>query len=110
MFWFSVPSPYTVHEPRLGLFSRPDPVISALVATLWSGMSAVSERITAIRSTCFASSGKISDTSMPDWPCFVKRNGEPSASPAYPEIGLPSYRFRAGFGSHVSTVDGPPDA
>src|SRR6185369_11336024 len=67
-----------------------------------------------ISSTCFATLGKMSLTSIPLWPYFWNLNGEPKTVPLKGAsfhtslITLPSYFVRFGLGSNVSTCDGPP--
>ncbi len=58
---------------------------------------------------------KISLTSIPLWPYFWNRNGDGSAVPVFRSVVrfpcgsiLPSYFFKSGLGSNVSTCDGPP--
>src|SRR6185295_7805540 len=110
IFWFSVPSPYTTHDPRLGLAVRSEPVFIMTVATACSGTSVYIDRMIAISSMCSPSFGNTSLTSMPDRPCFVNLNGDCIATPPMPGIGCPSYLASEGFGSHVSTCDGAPCA
>src|SRR5271166_6332956 len=65
-------------------------------------------------STCLARFGKISLTSIPDCPYFLKPYGEGRAAPVLRSVGrwsgmtCPAYFCRAGFGSNVSTWEGPP--
>src|SRR5580700_9416978 len=72
-------------------------------------------RSTQISSMHSATFGKISDTSIPDWPCFLKANGDISKPPVRRSVltseeggRWPLYLVSAGFGSNVSTCDGPP--
>ena len=106
-FWFSVPSPYTTHDPMLGFVIRSDPVFMNTVATSWAGMSVYIERTTAMSSTCWPIPGKSSLTSVPDRPMGVNLNGEPMATPLSP-IVLPSIFTSSGFGSQVSMCEGAP--
>src|SRR4051812_5992063 len=64
----------------------------------------------AISSTCWPSFGNTSLTSMPDLPILLNLNGDGKASPSKPGSVLSAYFANSGFGSHVSTCDGPPSA
>ena len=62
-----------------------------------------------------ATCGKISLTSMPLLPYFLNLKGEGKAAPVLRSVrrlsmgnGLPAYFCSAGFGSNVSTCEGPP--
>src|ERR1035438_4204762 len=99
-FWFSVPSPYTTHEPMLGFAIRSEPVFMNTVATSWAGMSVYMERTTAMSSTCWPIPGKSSLTSIPDRPMGVNLNGEPMATPLSP-IVLPSIRTNLLLNQHA---------
>src|ERR1700722_7394135 len=78
------------------------------------------ERITAMSSTCSATCGNRSDTSIPDWPYFLNVRLQPSTpdcsnfencSCTLPKLAgtcWPFSWFSAGFGSNVSRCDGPP--
>ena len=80
-------------------------------ATSCAGMSVHIERMTAMSSTCSPSFGKTSLTSMPDLPIFVELERRAERQPVMPgDASCPSYFVSAGFGSHVSTCDGPPSA
>ncbi len=66
-------------------------------------------------SSCCATCGKSSLTSIPDWPYFLNANGDASAAaPVLRSVGrsrgiaCPLYFCSAGFGSKVSTCEGPP--
>src|SRR5438105_13223288 len=59
--------------------------------------------------------GNKSLTSMPLWPHFLNLKGEGNAAPVLrsvliysPGKGLPAYFSSAGFGSKLSTCEGPP--
>src|SRR4051812_48915668 len=77
-------------------------------------MSLHIDRITHMSSTHSPTCGKISLTSVPLCPYFLKLNGEGKAAPVrrsvFNVIGmdLPAKRVKAGFGSNVSTWDAPP--
>src|SRR5262245_7381767 len=73
----------------------------------------------AISSTCEATFGKMSDTSMPDCPYFLNPNGLGISGPGcpwrttrssliIPSSGCPAYRVSAALGSKVSTWLTPP--
>jgi hypothetical protein len=94
-FWFSVPRPYTTHEPMLGLTIRSEPVFMNTVATSWAGMSVYIERTTAMSSTCWPIPGKSSLTSVPDLPIGVNLNGEPIGDAAVADR-LPSILHELG--------------
>src|SRR5688572_24156588 len=108
MFWFSVPKPYSTHEPRLGRAWRVEPVFMKIVATSWAGMSVWHERTMQRSSTSSPSLGKTSLTSMPDLPFFSNLNGEAIATPSEPGMDLPSYLASDGLGSQVSICEGAP--
>src|SRR5258706_11296648 len=85
----------------------------------WFGMSLYIERITHTSSMHSPSLEKISVTSMPLCPYFLKPNGDfmrlptctvcPAAAIGWaPGIGWPLYLSSIGLGSKVSTCDGPP--
>ncbi len=75
-FWFDVPSPYSTQEPMLGRSFCWSPQLSSIRDGSWFGTLACMERMMQRSSTCFATWGKISLTSMPLWPCFWNLNGE----------------------------------
>src|SRR5476651_1332509 len=54
--------------------------------------------------------GNTSLTSTPDLPILLNLKGEGNASPSRPGSVLSTYCARVGFGSQVSTWEGPPDA
>src|SRR6185503_7745914 len=114
-FWFSEPSPYVTHEPRLGRINRASPQFMSNNDGSWLGTSACIERITAMSSMFSATCGKSSLTSMPLWPYFLNLNGDANAAPVLRSVrgfsigsNLPAYFWSEGFGSKVSTCDGPP--
>src|SRR6266446_8556495 len=81
----------------------------------WLGSSAFIERMTAISSTHSPIFGNKSLTSMPLWPYFLNLNGDGNAAPVLrsvliysPGKGLPAYFSSDGFGSKLSTCEGPP--
>ena len=69
-FWFSVPSPYVTHEPRLGRTSRASPQFISSSDGSWFGTLACIERMTAMSSMHSPTCGKSSLTSMPLFPYF----------------------------------------
>src|SRR5438132_13656278 len=78
-------------------------------------MSAYIERITHRSSTQPPTSGKISLTSVPHWPYFWNETGDLYAVPVRRSVGRLLYGsgwpwcfVSIGFGSKVSTWDGPP--
>src|SRR6266446_8642287 len=81
----------------------------------WFGSSAFIERITAMSSIHSPIFGNKSLTSIPLWPYFLNLKGEGNAAPVFrsvlmysPGRGLPEYFSSNGFGSKLSTCDGPP--
>src|SRR5258708_31687533 len=72
------------------------------------------DRITHSSSACSATFEKISLTSVPHCPYFLNAKGDPNAAPVRRSvlsvigIGLPENFVSDGFGSNVSTRDGPP--
>src|SRR6478609_4537666 len=109
-FWFSEPSPYTTHDPKLGFVMRIEPVFINIVATSCAGMSVYIERMTARSSACAAVLAKRSLTSKPDLPYRWNLKGEAMATPPSLPIERLSMRVRAGLGSHVSMWEGAPCA
>ena len=95
-FWFSEPSPYVTHEPKLGRTCRTSPQFIIISDGSWFGMSVYIERMTHRSSTHSPTFGKISLTSMPLWPYFLKLNGDGNAAPVRRSvfsvigIGLPA--------------------
>src|SRR5688500_16603312 len=62
-----------------------------------------------------ATLGKRSEIGMPALPCFLNLKGDGMAAPVFRSVArysigscLPAYFCRAGFGSNVSTCEGPP--
>src|SRR6185436_14787423 len=81
----------------------------------WFGTCAYIERTTAMLSACAAVLANSSLISSPLWPYLVNLNGDGKAAPVLrsvrrysPGSGLPAYFASIGFGSNVSTCDGPP--
>src|SRR5688500_10765759 len=80
-------------------------------------LSATIERMTQRSSTQFARCGNNSLTSVPHWPYFWNFQGDWSRFPVLVlsnlglsnGSGLPLSSIKRGFGSNVSTGDGPPD-
>ena len=75
----SDPSPYTTHEPRLGLPTWAQPVFIQFCPVMWVNPSWWHERMTARSSACAATPGKRSETSRPERPCLRKVLGVPSS-------------------------------
>src|SRR5438309_7787884 len=99
-------------EGRPGSFS---PQLSMNRDGSWLGRSVYMERMTQRSSAHSPSWGKISLTSRPLCPYFLKVKGDFSRLPVlrsvrrFPEgIGLPLYSSSFGLGSNVSTCEGPP--
>ncbi len=69
--WFSLPRPYSSHEPRLGREKACSPVFICRQAPLWLMLSATIERMRQISSMRLATFGKRSLTSMPLCPCLL---------------------------------------
>src|SRR3569623_994528 len=82
----------------------------------WFGRLVFIDRMTQMSSMQRAILGKISLTSIPASPCLANLYGEGISLPLLRRIVLmrsfggscPAYFSRAGFGSNVSTCDGPP--
>src|SRR5829696_6845901 len=80
-------------------------------------LSATIERMMHKSSTTPATFGNSSLTSAPHCPCFENLNGDCKMLPVFVRINFgnsnggacPLYFASAGFGSKVSTCDGPPD-
>src|SRR5947209_6832488 len=103
-FWFSDPSPYTTHDPRLGRISRASPQFISISDGSWFGTSAYIDRITAISSMQEPTWGKISLTSIPLSPYFWNLYGDGNAAPVFRSVrrfsagsGFPAYFASAGF-------------
>jgi len=113
-FWFSAPRPYSTQAPTLGRACTESPQFISISDGSWFGTWAYIERITARLSACWAVFAKISLISRPLSPCFWNLNGEGNAAPVLRSVssvvgsGCPAYLAKAGFGSNVSTCDGPP--
>src|ERR1700736_4337665 len=77
-------------------------------------MSLHTDRITHKSSACSPTFEKISLISVPHWLYFLNSKGDPNAAPVRRSvlsvigIGLPENLVSDGFGSNVSTCDGPP--
>src|SRR5205807_2192217 len=101
-------------EPKLGRTWRTSPQFIIISDGSWLGMSLHIERTMQRSSTCSPTFEKISLTSMPLWPNFLNSNGVGNADPVRRSvfsvigIGLPPYLPSDGFGSKVSTCEGPP--
>src|SRR5437763_829378 len=116
-FWFSLPRPYSSHEPRLGRENACSPVFICKQAPLWLMLSATIERMTHSSSTHDATCGNSALTSVPHLPCFLNFHGERSRLPVRVRTsfgcangrGLPLILSSFGLGSKVSTWEGPPD-
>ncbi len=81
----------------------------------WLGMFVCIERMTQMSSMQLPMCGKMSLTSIPDSPHFLNLNGDISSPPVFRSVfrsapggRWPLYFSSAGFGSNVSTWDGPP--
>jgi hypothetical protein len=77
-----------------------------------AGLSECIDLINAMSSTCSATCGNSSDTSVPDCPYFLKLHGDGINPPGVPIVARTSPTFcivspwycrSAGFGSNVST-------
>src|SRR6185436_17264629 len=75
-FWFSVPRPYVIQEPRLGRIGCMLPEFIISRAGSWLGLSVCIERITQSSSIHLATSGYSSETSMPLLPYDFEVKGE----------------------------------
>ena len=102
----------SAHEPTLGRGRMRFPQFIMARAPSWLGISVNMERTTQRSSTCLATWGNNSLTSMPLCPCFWKLNLDPSAGPdsslsllRSPLLGsgFPWNWISFGFGSKVST-------
>src|SRR6185437_483593 len=113
-FSFSVPNPYMTQAPTLGRGCTESPQFISISDGSWLGTWACIERITAMSSAWAAVLAKISLISSPLWPYFLNLKGEGNAAPVLRSVvrligaGWPAYFWSAGFGSNVSTCDGPP--
>ena len=68
------------HDPTLGRMSRASPQFMRSSDGSWLGTSAFIERMTHMSSTHSARCGKISLTSMPDFPCLTNLYGDAMAA------------------------------
>src|SRR5688572_21143964 len=106
---FSLPRPYSTHEPTDGLMNVVEPQCRNSVAGPCATPSVCIEWMKHRSSTCFDISGKSSDTQRPLWPCFVNDHGDLSTRCEVPRapvfamfrasskpIILPSCRASAG--------------
>src|SRR5688572_28096241 len=99
----------------LGRTRRASPQFMSNSEGSWFGTSACIERITAMSSMLSATFENNSLTSMPLLPYFLNLKGEGYAAPVLRSVRkfsmgrfLPAYFSNDGFGSNVSTCDGPP--
>src|SRR5437016_4953241 len=99
----------------LGRIARASPQFIRSKDGSWLGTSACMERITAISSILSATDEKSSLTSIPLRPYLLNLKGEGKAAPVFRSVfkfsvgkSLPAYFSKDGFGSKVSTWDGPP--
>ena len=101
----------------LGRVNENVPVKSCSIAAPWSTPSPTIERIMHRSSTRPPMCGNRSLTSMPLWPYFLKAHGDFMSPPAFSSLNVsersngtafPLSRLRRGFGSKVSTCEGPP--
>ena len=70
----------------LGRICRASPQFIRSSDGSWFGTSACMERMMHKSSTCFATFGKISLTSIPLSPCFANLYGEPNAAPVFRSV------------------------
>src|SRR5688572_2059874 len=99
----------------LGRLMRASPQFMSMSEGSWLGTSATMERTTQRSSAQEPMWGKRSEISRPDWPYFLKANGEGKAAPVLRSVlmysmgsGLPAYFAREGLGSKESTWERPP--
>src|SRR5579863_5305590 len=116
-FWLSEPRPYVIHEPSDGRPGCDFPVFMNQIDDSWPLISVCIERTTQMSSTILAVCGNSSDSSVPQWPCFAKRNGLPinfllaaltKLKVTSPEYSVPLYFVNNGLGSVRSMCGGPP--
>ena len=110
-FWFSEPSPYVTHDPKLGRTCRTSPQFIIISDGSWFGISVCIERTMQRSSTQPPTFEKISLTSVPLWPNVWNSNGEGKAAPVRRSvlsvigIGFPANFASDGLGSKVSTCE-----
>src|SRR5579872_1949849 len=115
-FWFSEPRPYVSHDPRLGRVGCVSPEFIIRNDGSWLGRFVCIERITHRSSMQRLKCGNSSLTSIPELPCFENLKGEGISVPFVLRIvftssaggAWPACVWSAGFGSNVSTCEGPP--
>src|SRR5947208_4983052 len=113
-FWLSHPRPYRSHEPIDGRTGWVSPHVIIRSDGSWFGTFVCIERITHNSSAHSPTFGYSSETSIPALPYFLKANGDCIRLPVRRSVLMsagafwPLYFVRAGFGSNVSTWDGPP--
>src|SRR5688572_27541558 len=113
-FWFSVPNPYVVHDPKLGRTKRASPQFINNSDGSWLGTLAWSDRSTVNSSITSPTLEKISLTSIPLSPYFLNLKGDGRAAPVLRSvrkvfgISRPAYFSSAGLGSNVSICEQPP--
>src|SRR3954451_23772308 len=84
----SLPRPYVTHDPMLGRPGKRKPVFIWNRAGAWLFDSQCIERMTHSSSAHLATSGNFSETSIPDWPYFLKVYGLRKA------VGLVSFGLK----------------
>src|SRR5262249_34820691 len=115
--WFSVPSPYSSQDPRLGRLNEKTPVCNCSIAAPWSTPSPTSDRTTQRSSAHEPTFGNRSLTAIPLCPyCLYGHSGfmsprtesSPKVRPRLNGTGFPLSRSNLGLGSKVSMLEGPP--
>jgi hypothetical protein len=97
--WFSLPRPYSVHDPIDGRAKRNSPVCIMSVAWGWLGTSVCMLLIRHRSSACFARCGNRSEIHRPLWPCRRNVHGVGRSVVILPDrlrTGLPASAFSCG--------------
>src|SRR4029077_17019844 len=76
MLWFSVPSPYGIHDPMLGRTNVSLPVCSSKSAPPCREFDPHIDLMKQMSSTCCDNSGNSSLTHMPLCPCCLNSQGD----------------------------------
>src|SRR5437868_7948245 len=82
-FWHSLPSPYVIHAPMLGLPCIPFPLCIKKCAVVCSEKSPYMDRIIARSSTHSPTWGNRSLTGIPLCPYFLNSQGDLSTLPTF---------------------------
>ena len=113
-FWFSEPSPYVTHDPKLGRTWRTSPQFIIISDGSWFGISVCIERTMQRSSTQLADIREDLadlDAALAELAELERRgNAAPVRRSVFSVIGIgfPANLASDGFGSKVSTCDAPP--